>query len=96
VRAQNLLYFSLEPHVSHGFSAAELVSTCASEGVRFLVVPGASVNRMRMVTHHQVAAEDVERALEVITRACEQPDWVVATAAAPAAAATATAYAGGK
>jgi len=72
----NLLYFSLTPGQTHAFTAAQLVGACAAEGVRFLVVPGADPNRMRMVTHHQVSDEGVQRALDVIERACADPDWV--------------------
>lgn len=87
----NLLYFSLEPGVTHPFTAAELVAACAREGVRFLVVPGSDPNRMRMVCHHQVTSDGVQKALEVIKKACEQPDSV-AQAQQPATAATS--YAG--
>ena len=66
--ATNLLYFSLTP--GHEFTAEALVARCAAEGVRFLVVPGADPNRMRMVTHHQVNDDGVERALAVISGAC--------------------------
>jgi len=86
----NLLYFSLRPGETHSFSATELVSACAAEGVRFLVVPGSDPNRMRMVCHHQVNAEGVELALEIIGKACAEPDWVMK---APASAAAS--YAGG-
>ena len=72
----NLLYFSLTPGESHAFTAAALVKACDHEGLRFLVVPGSNPNRMRMVCHHQVTGEGVERALEVIGKACAEPDWV--------------------
>ena len=88
----NLLYFSLTPGVTHSFTATQLVSACAREGIRFLVVPGADPNRMRMVTHHQIDDADVERTLEVIGRACAEPDWVTTSGDAPAVAAS---YAGG-
>jgi len=88
----NLLYFSLTPGESHGFTAAELVAACAREGIRFLVVPGSNPNRMRMVCHHQVTADGVARAIEVITKACEQPDWVTAGKATGVT----TSYAGGR
>lgn len=77
----NLIYFSPSADAPLGFAAKELVAACATEGVRFLVVPGADPNRMRMVCHHQVTADGVERALEVIGKACAQPDWVAAAAA---------------
>ena len=83
--ATNLLYFSLRPGDSHAFTAAELVAACAREGVRFLVVPGSNPNRMRMVCHHQVTAEGVSRAIEVIEKACAEPDWVTAVDGAKAA-----------
>ena len=59
----NLLYFSLG--AGRGFTARELVDRCGERGVRFLVVPGFDA-RMRMVTHHQVSDEGVERVLAVI------------------------------
>ena len=59
----NLIYFSLSPGTSHPFTASELVSACAREGVRFLVVPGSDVNRMRMVCHHQMR-DGVQRTLD--------------------------------
>jgi threonine aldolase len=87
----NLLYFSLSPGETHSFTAAELVAACAREGVRFLVVPGSDPNRMRMVCHHQVSAEGVERTIDVISKACAQPDWVKAADGSKAAS-----YAGGR
>ena len=91
----NLVYFGLTPGASHPFTAAELVTACAREGVRFLALPGSTPNRMRMVCHHQVSRESVERALEVIRRACEEPGSVTQLAAQQPAAALAISYAGG-
>lgn len=88
----NLLYFSMTRSDGPGgaFTAAQLVSACAREGIRFLVVPGAE-GRMRMVCHHQIDAGGVERTLEVIERACREPDWVMAETTINSA----TGYAGG-
>ena len=91
----NLIYFSPPPDAQYGFTAKDLVAACATEGVRFLVVPGADPNRMRMVCHHQVTADDVARTLEVIGKACAEPDWVADLAGA-AKSSAATSYAGGR
>ena len=47
-----------------------------------------------MVCHHQVTSDGVQKALEVIKKACEQPDSVT-QAQQPATASAATSYAGG-
>ena len=88
----NLLYFSLSPGASHAFTASQLVGACAREGIRFLVVPGSDPNRMRMVCHHQVDAAGVQRTLDVIGKACADPEWVTAGDAGAVAGAS---YAGG-
>ena len=70
-----------------GIGASELVAAASAEGIRFLCIGG---QRMRMVTHHQVSAEGVERALEVIARLLAEPE-----AATSSGAAVAASYAGG-
>ena len=72
--------------VSQGIGAPELVAAASAEGIRFLCIGG---QRMRMVTHHQVSAEGVERALQVIARLVAEPE------AAAAATLGAASYAGG-
>ena len=57
----NLVYFSATPEAT-GVHAAELVSRADDQGIRLLTIGG---ERMRIVTHHQVSAEGVERALDV-------------------------------
>jgi len=84
--ATNLVFFSAKPE-SMGIGASELVAAASAEGIRFLCIGG---QRMRMVTHHQVSAEGVERALEVIARLLAEPE-----AATSSGAPVAASYAGG-
>ncbi len=67
----NIVYFSVD-----GYPASDLASACAREGVLFNAM---GRNRGRLVTHHQVSDEDVDRALAVIGTAAGS---LAATAAA--------------
>ena len=77
----NLVFFSADES-KLGISASAIVAAAEAQGVRFLCIGGT---RMRMVTHHQVSAEGVDRALEVIQGIVAQPDRHVDGAAAAAA-----------
>ena len=68
--ATNLVFFSVD-ETRLGIGAAAIVAAAAAEGVRFLCIGG---QRMRMVTHHQVSFEGVERALDVLNEILAQPD----------------------
>ncbi len=59
----NIVYFAVR-----GYSAADLAARCAREGVSFNAM---GIARCRLVTHHQVGDEDVDRALDVLTAAAE-------------------------
>ncbi len=67
----NIVYFAVE-----GYSAADLATACAREGVLFNAM-GRS--RGRLVTHHQVGDEDIDKALAVVSTVTES---LAATAAA--------------
>ena len=58
----NMVYINLRPF---GKSAPEVAELAASEGVVTLGFPG---HDMRLVTHRDVSADDVERALEAFKR----------------------------
>ena len=86
--ATNLVFFSADEQ-KLGVGAPAIVAAAAAKGIRFLCIGG---QRMRCVTHHQVSAEGVERALDVIGRVVAEPErYGGRVAAAPAAS-----YAGGK
>ena len=89
----NLVYFRIDPETSesrfNGLSSTELVTAARAKGVQFLEIGGG---RMRIVTHHQVSGEGVERAIEVIQQILDNPDEAQAAAVAPA---KAVSYAGG-
>lgn len=82
--ATNLVFFSADEQAL-GIGAPAIVAAAAAEGVRFLCIGG---QRMRCVTHHQVSAEGVERALEVVGRILAEPERYGGVAAAAS-------YAGG-
>jgi threonine aldolase len=82
----NLVFFSAQPE-TQGLAAAELVAAAEAHGVRFLCIGG---QRMRMVLHHQVGADEVERALAVINDVLSDPERARNGAAGSAA------YAGGQ
>ena len=73
----NLVFFSSDPGTM-GLEASEIVSAAAAEGVRFLCIGG---QRMRCVTHHQVTADGVARALEIIAAILAEPEKHVCRAA---------------
>ena len=79
--ATNLVFFSADEQ-KLGISAPAIVAAAAAEGIRFLCIGG---QRMRCVTHHQVSAEGVERALDVIGRVLADPERYGGVAAAAAA-----------
>ena len=82
----NLVYFKPPPDCP--LDADTIVAAAEAVGVRFLCVGGG---RMRMVTHHQVSTDGVERALRVIEEAVADPEATLREASGERAAA----YAGG-
>ena len=85
--ATNLVFFSADED-RLGISASAIVAAAEASGIRFLCIGGS---RMRMVTHHQISGEAVERALEVIQGIIKQPGQHMGAASAGAAS-----YAAGK